>query len=110
MKNEIEVIIEKVEQFGWNVEIEDNTIISLSKESSQGQDFSILVDTKNNICIFLENLYKCYENFDISYETYLWLDSDGHGKNGAPYDMRDLYDDMEECMESILTLYSNISI
>lgn len=109
MENKIQEIIEKVEQFGWSVEVEDNTTISLSKESSQGQDFSISVDTENNIDIFIENLYECYNNFDVSYETYIWLDNEGHGTNGAPYDMRDLYDDMEECKESILTLYNNIS-
>lgn len=33
--------------------------------------------------------------FDISEEAYLWLDSSGHGTNGAPYDMRDVYEDFE---------------
>ena len=41
----------------------------------------------------------------MCYETYLWLDSDGHGKNGAPYDMKDLYEDMEACREIIYELY-----
>ena len=26
---------------------------------------------------------------------HLWLDSDGHGKNGAPYRIREVLDDME---------------
>lgn len=108
MKNQMQEIIEKVEQFGWNAGVEDNTTISLSKESSQGQDFSILVDTENNIDIFIKNLYECYNNFDVSYETYIWLDNEGHGIKGAPYDMRDLYDDMEECKESILELYNKL--
>ena len=35
------------------------------------------------------------DNFDVSEETYIWLDNFGHGTNGAPYDMRDCYEDME---------------
>lgn len=35
------------------------------------------------------------EGFDVDEETYLWLDSDGHGKNGAPYRIREVLDDME---------------
>lgn len=30
----------------------------------------------------------------MSYETYIWLDDTGHGRNGAPYDMIDVYNDM----------------
>lgn len=33
-------------------------------------------------------------DFDVSYETYLWLDECGHGKNGAPYDMKDVYENV----------------
>ena len=36
-----------------------------------------------------------------SYIIYLWLDETGHGRNGAPYDMIDIYNDMLEC-ESII--------
>ncbi len=37
-------------------------------------------------------------------EAYLWLDSDGHGINGAPYDMKDLYEDFEACESAIYDL------
>ena len=30
-------------------------------------------------------------------EAYIWLDDSGHGKNGAPHDMKDVYEDMEAC-------------
>ena len=40
-----------------------------------------------------------YESFDVSEEAYLWLDNSGHGKNGAPYDMKDVYEDIEEAKE-----------
>lgn len=38
----------------------------------------------------------------------MWLDSDGHGINGAPYDMKDVYEDMEACQNMILELYIRI--
>ena len=37
--------------------------------------------------------------------AYLWLDNTGHGKNGAPLDMRDVIADMEECEDAIYQLF-----
>ena len=53
----------------------------------------------------MHNLYSVYEDFDVSSEAYLWLDSDGHGTNGAPYDMKDLYEDFEACESAIYDLW-----
>ena len=58
------------------------------------------IDTLTN------NLYERYSDFDVSSETYLWLDNTGHGTNGAPYDMKDLYEDMDACQEMIMELYN----
>ena len=66
--------------------------------SPEGQDFNIVVSAKDKDELIHE-LYSYVDNFDISYETYLWLGSDGHGQNGAPDDMRDCYNDMEWCYE-----------
>ena len=49
-----------------------------------------------------------YSDFDVSRETYLWLDDTGHGKNGAPYDMIEVYHDMEECEELIQELKDDL--
>ena len=76
-----------------------------SKFSPEGQDFSFTISTGDSIDDFLSNIKEKYENFDVSYETYLWLDNCGHGKNGAPYDMKDLYEDMNCCHGYILELY-----
>lgn len=100
-------IINKIEELDWNVN-EYGDSLELSRYSSAGQDFSINVsigECKND---FLSNLYEVYVDFDVSYETYLWLDNTGHGINGAPYDMIDVYKDMEECQESILELYDEL--
>ena len=44
------------------------------------------------------------DGFDVSEEAYYWLDQFGQGKNGAPYDMRDVYNDMEWCQDKIIQL------
>ena len=51
----------------------------------------------------------CYDNYDCSYEAYLWLDNTGHGTNGAPYDMKDVYEDMEACEKMIFELWESLS-
>lgn len=76
-----------------------------SKFSPEGQDFSFTISTGDSIDDFLSDIKEKYENFDVSYETYLWPDNCGHGKNGAPYDMKDLYEDMNCCHGYILELY-----
>ena len=41
-------------------------------------------------------------------EAYLWLDDNGHGKNGAPYRMKDVLADMEEAEKNIDSLLDAI--
>lgn len=106
---ELQLLLKKVEELDWSIYDCDDNIYELGKCSSAGQDFNINVDTENDPALFLDNLYKRYEDFDISEETYLWLDNSGHGANGAPYDMKDVYEDMEECRDNILELYNSLN-
>lgn len=105
----MEELVEKIRVLGWSIEQIDETIFELGKFSPAGQDFHITIDSEGTADLFLNNLYKTYSNFDVSYETYLWLDKEGHGQNGAPYDMRDLYNDMESCRKNILGLYRQLT-
>ena len=59
-----------------------------------GQDCSIEIHA-TTLDELVSKLYTWYDNYDVSYEAYLWLDHEGHGTNGAPYDMKDVYEDME---------------
>lgn len=88
---------------------DDETEIKFQKFSSAGQDFYFSVDTENNLSVLAENILKYHNNFDVSAEAYLWLDSEGHGERGAPYDMKEVYEDMEECRGFILELYHIIT-
>lgn len=100
-----EKLIEKIEEAGFNVEYGDKNLYYFRKFSSAGHDFYFEINTGDSIEIFAQNALKCYNEFDVSEEAYLWLDNSGHGKNGAPYDMKDVYEDMEECGEFIKELY-----
>lgn len=103
-------LIKRIEELGWTINQEDGTVYELGKYSPAGHDFWISVDSEGSAEWFIENLFEVYCDFDVSYETYLWLDSNGHGKKGAPYDMRDLYDDMEASQNNILALYNELNL
>lgn len=96
-----------VKALGWSVEEEEEGMYRLGKYSPYGQDFSILVEGET-VQELVEAVYDVYENFDVSEETYLWLDHTGHGKNGAPHEMKDVLADMEACEANILSLHSQL--
>ena len=58
--------------------------------------------------LFVEAIHTEYDGYDVSFEAYLWLDDDGHGKNGAPYDMKDVYEDMEAVKDMLWELYNDL--
>lgn len=100
----IEKLLLLAEEYGWNVE-EDNSFYILSQYSPEGQDFIVQFEAEDPYS-FISELKRRHDNFDVSEETYMWLDNNGHGANGAPYDMRDVYEDMEYCKKLILELYN----
>ena len=106
MKN-IKEVIKKAEEMDWIVTEEGDNQYLFSKFSPAGQDFNISAGGEDAKEI-INNMYEWYKDFDISYETYIWLDDTGHGTNGAPYDMKDLYNDMEACQEMVLELYEEL--
>lgn len=103
-----DIVREVAENLDWYVTITDNWF-GFQKYSSAGQNFYIEVEANNFKSLYNE-LDNYYNNFDISYETYLWLDNSGHGKDGAPYEMIDVYRDMEECKEMACELRDHLSL
>ena len=105
----LELILEEIKNQNFVTRREDNEFYLISKVSPQGQDCFISVSLGKNINEFVENI-KETSDIDVSYETYLWLDSEGHGTRGAPYDMRDVYNDMEwweKQLESLVEVLEN---
>ena len=117
MDKKFEKIYEIAEREGWKVdysytdEKETDIIFSFEKYSPAGRDFvfEVCVTNEDDEYTFCENvadaIYTFFECFDVSYETYIWLDENGHGKNGAPYDMSDVYKDTESCEKMIDDLW-----
>ena len=93
-KEYFELILEEIRNQNFVTGKEDDEFYLIGKVSPQGQDCYISVSLGKNINEFIENIKEA-SDFDVSYETYLWLDSTGHGTRGAPYDIRDIYNDME---------------
>lgn len=56
----------------------------------------------------IEHLEDYYEDFDVDYETYIWLDQWGHGKNGAPYRLRAVLEDSEAIEKMVEVLLKAI--
>jgi len=98
-KKDINKITEVAESLGWSVRIDKKDCL-FSKFSPAGQDFNIEFEAED-LEEVIEKIKERCVNFDCSEETSLWLDESGHGTNGAPYDMKDLYEDMDDCRDMI---------
>lgn len=96
-----DAIVACAEANGWKVNAgiiykEQKSEFEFQKYSPAERDFSFSAEMKcANINSFIENIGEYYENFDVDSETYIWLDQSGHGRNGAPYRMRAVLEDME---------------
>ena len=100
----IEQITQIAESLGWKVEV-DESDITFSRYTTAGQDFSFSVNKNKDIA---DEVLDYYEGYDPSEEAILWCDSSGHGKNGAPYQLKDIIADMEEAEEMVGALYEAI--
>ena len=105
----LELILEEIRNQNFITGKEDDEFYRIGKISPQGQDCYISVSLGKNINGFVENIKEA-SDLDVSYETYLWLDSEGHGTAGSPYDMKDCYEDMEwwkKQLESLVEVLEN---
>ena len=115
-KNVIAKVIEIAEENGFSADIynnredEEEYYFEFGKYSDCGRDFTfdIVFDTLSDISDIADKIYEFYDDFDVSYETYIWLDNFGHGTNGAPDDMLDAYNDTKQCEGFIEELYNAI--
>lgn len=114
MNEKFEKIYEIAEREGWTVShtvCQGEISFEFSKLSPAGQDFNFTRDVDyedDEDYVFSElrdAVYRYWENFDVCEETYIWLDETGHGKNGAPENMKDLYEDMQACEDMIHDLW-----
>ena len=83
----------------------DRVSLEFGKYSSRDQDFSFSINCKTgSVDEFIEAIEDYYDDYDPSEEASIWLDPNGHGKNGAPHDLEDVLNDMKECKENVRSL------
>ena len=97
-------LVKKIEKAGFSVKEYEDGSVDFQRYSPEGHDFHIEISKVNSLEELEKELFLSWDSFDVSEEAYIWLDEFGHGKNGAPYDMRDVYEDMEVCEGYILEL------
>ena len=120
MNERFEKIYQIAEREGWKVdyiyiyddEKETELYFTFENYSPAGHDFWFDVKVANESedeDVVFDNvkhaIYKFLEEYDVSKEAYSWLDETGHGRNGAPRDMKGVYEDMETCKAMIHDLW-----
>lgn len=115
-KNKVEELTDNYPDTQWSVNVyeqSDNQIVcEFEARTPAGYDLIVPIvfkaqdDCDSDMDNLIYELREYSDTFDPEEETYLWLDETGHGKNGAPYHMRDLLSDMESAQGMIDCLYS----
>ena len=103
-------LIKAIENAGWSM-TENKIYYDFEIFSPAGQDFCFCIDKndkKDNLDTLSSEIYNYYNCFDADEATYLWLDKTGHGKNGAPYKMEEILEDMKWCENKIYELFEII--
>lgn len=105
MNVDFEEIIKIAEDLDFGVSDDGDNRYCFGKYSSAGQDFSFSLDIKEDMKSFASEVWEYYESYDVSEEASYWIDSSGHGANGAPYEAIEVIADMEECKGFIKEFY-----
>ena len=97
----------KLNEISWSA-YENEKYIDFSTCTAFGGEVDIVIDKGENLTDLTHNIYEYWNNYDVSYETSLWIGEDGHGAYGAPYDLKEIYEDMEGVKNMIEELYNII--
>lgn len=99
----------------WKVSVSQNgdrneTVVEFNTISPAGEDFyaTVVIDGKPTVTEIAESLLAYQEDFNPVAEALLWVDSEGHGKNGAP-DLEELIADKKHMKQEMLDLYNTIT-
>ena len=90
---------EVCEKQGWSVTIFKD-YVQFENWSPCGQDLIVEINC-DSLDELPDKMTEYWESYDPSQEAYYWLGSDGHGKNGAPDTMGEVYKDMVACEKMI---------
>lgn len=113
---ELEKLINRItdiaEDKGWAVNTETKGAIvefEFSQSTDFEQDFSFSASMNDgDIYTLIESVNDYYEGYDPDEEAMLWVGPDGHGKNGAPYRLSDIINDMEQAESMVNELLETL--
>ena len=77
-----------------------------TENPNRTHDFQVAVDYDLGWGSLCKRLREYANNYDVDTQTYKELDSNGHGRNGAPYCIRDILIE-KECIKDELTELAN---
>lgn len=105
-------LIDAIEAEGWSVRpiVQDGKhLADIAIFSPAGEDFcpTIWYD-EGTTEEFIDGLEEFIDGYDVDEEAYLWLDSSGHGKNGAPYHIKDIIEDKEWSLNKMKALLKKL--
>ena len=97
-QEKIQKVTEISQSKGWSISVDDknksNIQFDFQRYTNYGQDFNFSAEMKcEDIDTLIADMEQYFEGFDPDYEAYLWIGNDGHGKNGAPYHIKDIVSD-----------------
>lgn len=116
MKKAFEEIVRLAKEIGWDTttdedKTENYSVFTFTLIKPYQLDFSFSVEAENNsVYSLLDNLAHYLSAYDVSKETYLRLDEQGHGKKGYPYDMEEvlkIFNYREEEIEKLVEYLTN---
>ena len=102
-----ETIENIAELCGWKVFIDNTTFEFEQMIGTHDFVFAIQCEEKS-LQLFVIQLENYLKNFDVDYETSIWIGKDGHGTNGAPYHIKDILDQMYLAKEQMAALLYEI--
>ena len=116
MKKEFEQIVKLAKEIGWDTtidedKIENYSLFTFTLIKPYQLNFSFSVEAENNsVFSLLDNITHYFSAYDVSEETYIRLDEQGHGKKGYPYDMEEvlkIFNYREEEIEKLVEYLTN---
>ena len=112
-------IIAAANEINWQCDIQKNDKFDFKKYYKKwsisfncytrfGQEVNVnfQINTLDNLSL---KIYDYWQNYDPDQEAILWTDFSGHGKNGAPYRLKDIITDIEEVESKLEELYHAIN-
>ena len=113
MEKFIENIITKIENKNSDISVfydEDQNYLEFDINTDNTGDFVFLIECGECTEDFIENLNDYYDDYDVDYETSIWIGVDGHGKCGAPYHIKDILQQMNNREDILKELVDYLTI